>query len=251
MHRYLLPFSALAILGLGWELAPRMGLVSPRILPPLSVVLQELRVLTTEKFFWQSVWSTATETALGFTLGAGIGFLIGGLGVMSQWFRESVLPYVVGIQNTPRVALAPLFLIWFGFGIASKVAMSAAISFFPVAIGTAVGLRATDADLVHQLKSLGADRRQFYWYLTLPTAAPYVFAGLKTAVGLALAGTIVAEFVSSSSGLGFMIAQASFIVDIPRIFAILLVLAILGGLLFFALELLDRRVVFWRTATRQ
>lgn len=250
MSRRTLPLVALALLGLAWEVAPRIGMVNAKIIPPLSAVVHELGVLVSEPFFWQSLRATATETVVGFAAGSLIGLFIGGLAVTSTWFRRSVMPYVVGIQNMPRVALAPLFLIWFGFGLASKVAMSAAISFFPVAIGTVIGLRAMDGDLTLQLHSLGATRRQFYWYLTLPTAAPYVFAGLKVAIGLALAGAIVAEFVSSASGLGFMIAQASFVVNIPRIFAILLVLAALGGSFFAGIDLLDRRLVFWRTASR-
>jgi NitT/TauT family transport system permease protein len=244
------PLGVLVVLAFMWEASVRVGVLNPFIVPPLSAIAEDMVSLPEDPIFWRSLTITSQEMALGFGIGVAIGLVIGVLSAASSWFRTSVMPYVVMLQSMPRVALAPLFLIWFGFGIESKVAIAAAVCFFPVAINTAVGLASADRDQEALVRSLGASPAQRLTLLTIPSAAPYIFAGVKTAVALALSGAIVAEFVSSPAGLGFMISSATFLVDIPRVFSVLFILAILGGGVFRVVDQMDRRLVYWRPSAR-
>jgi NitT/TauT family transport system permease protein len=244
------PLAALVIFAVLWEAAVQLRLVNPIIVPPLSAISADFVQLLQEPAFPRSLMTTFVEMLVGFAIGVSVGLTIGILGHASRWFRVSVLPYVVMLQSMPRVALAPLFLIWLGFGLESKIAIAAAVCFFPVAMNTVVGLESADEDQTLVIRSLGASHVDRLRLLTIPSAAPYIFAGVKTAIALALSGAIVAEFISSSAGLGFMIASATFLVDVPRVFSILLVLALMGGGMYWIVDRIDRHLVFWRTAAR-
>ena len=230
-----------------WYVVVEYGIVNEIIVPAPGDVWQALIDLLDERFFWMSVQATLTETVYGFALGAGIGLALGAIIGSFTSARQMLYPLVIVFQNTPRIALAPIFLTWFGFGLASKVVMAAAIAFFPIAINTIVGLGAVSRDEELFMRSLGATRIQTFQHLTLPTAAPYVAAGLKTAMTLALLGAIVAEFVGATRGLGVLIQQFNFELNVDYGFAVLVFLAVAGLALYGIVELIDRKVIFWRT----
>jgi NitT/TauT family transport system permease protein len=229
-----------------WELVSRAGLVAPIVLPPPSRVWDGLVILFTAPWFPQHVWYTAAETLIGFAVGSTAAIVLGILMVNAPLFKEIVYPYVVAFQVMPKVVLAPIFITWFGFGIESKIVMAIAISFFPVVINTVVGLESVEENASLLMRSLVASRRQIFWKLAWPTALPSIFAGLKTSLTLALIGALVAEFVTAKEGLGTLITTFSFELKVYLVFAVIIVVSVLGLALYGAMEYLDRKVVFWR-----
>jgi NitT/TauT family transport system permease protein len=171
-----------------------------------------------------------------------LGTLVG----TSETIRYAIYPLVIAYQNTPQVALAPVFLTWFGFGLTSKIVMAATICFFPVLIAVVVGLQTVDEDGRRLMQSFGSSRWQTYRKLSLPSSLPYVFAGLKQGLALALIGAVVAEFVGASDGIGVLIGTFNVQLDVAMGFAAILALMLIGLILFGLAELIDRKVVFWR-----
>ena len=228
------------------EAIGRLGLVSTLVFPlPSSIAVAFVELFTTG-IVWEHLGVTLAETLLGFILGAGGGFALGVLASFSSLFRQIVSPYVVILQVTPRVAIAPIFLTWFGFGMTSKVILAATICFFPVFINTLTGLLNADPQARELFRSLRATRMREFRHLTFPGALPVIFAGLKTAITLALIGAIVAEFVGASAGLGLLIDRFNFRLATDAAFAVVLLLAIIGLLFYGLFELLERKVVFWQ-----
>lgn len=229
-----------------WEVISRIGLVNPFIAPAPSAIAVAFRDLISEGFFWTSARTTLLETLVGFALGVIGGFLIGVLATLFLFFRQSFYPYVIGFQNMPRVALAPLFVTWFGFGLTSKIIMAATIAFFPLVVNTVAGLQSVDRDAQLMMRSVGATRWQMFRYLTLPSAAPLIFAAVKTAVTLALIGAIVGEFVGASEGLGVLLETYQFQLNTPRVFVVIIFLALMGLALYGMIAWAERKIIFWR-----
>ncbi len=239
------PLSFVLLL-LVWEMVSRAGLVAPIVLPPPSRVWDGLVILFTAPWFPQHVWLTTAETLIGFVVGGFAAILLGIVMVNMPLFKEVIYPYVVAFQVMPKVVLAPIFITWFGFGIESKIVMAIAISFFPVVINTVVGLESVEENASLLMRSLVASRRQIFCKLAWPTALPSIFAGLKTSLTLALIGALVAEFVTSKEGLGTLITTFSFELKVYLVFAVIIVVSVLGLALYGIMEYLDRKVVFWR-----
>jgi NitT/TauT family transport system permease protein len=234
----------------GWEAAARAELISRLVLPAPSKILVALIQLFTTGLIWEHLRATFTETMAGFAAGAGSAFVLAVLSSFWGWFRQIVSPYMIILQVTPRVALAPIFITWFGFGLMPKIVMAATICFFPVFINTLTGLLNTDEEALEMFRSMGASKRQIFTQFTMPSAMPVTFAGLKTGITLALIGAIVAEFVATSQGLGLLIDRFNFRLAMEETFAVLLVLSLLGLLLYGVMEVLDRRIVFWTREER-
>jgi len=239
------PLSLVVLLGL-WEMVSRAGLVAPIVLPPPSRVWDGLVILFTAPWFPQHVWLTTAETLIGFVVGGVAAIVLGIVMVNVRLFKEIVYPYVVAFQVMPKVVLAPIFITWFGFGMESKIVMAIAISFFPVVINTVVGLESVEENASLLMRSLVASRRQVFWKLAWPTALPSIFAGLKTSLTLALIGALVAEFVTAKEGLGTLITTFSFELKVYLVFAVIIVVSVLGLVLYGIMEYVDRKVVFWR-----
>jgi NitT/TauT family transport system permease protein len=240
------PALALVLLGALWEALSRFEIVDPIILPPLTEVVVSLVSLSQEGFFWRNTWITVYETLVGFVIGVVAAWVLGTLIGIFRPFRLAIYPLAVAFQNTPRVALAPLFLTWFGFGLTSKYVMAATICFFPVLIAVVVGLETIDHDARTLMRSFGAKRWEMYRKLSLPSSMPIIFAGVKQAMTLALIGAIVAEFVGASEGMGVMIKTFNFQLEVADGFAVIVALMIIGLLLYGIVEWLDRKIVFWR-----
>ena len=159
---------------------------------------------------------------------------------------EAVLyPYVVAFQTMPKVAIAPLFVLWFGFGVTSKIIITAAIVFFPVLANTIVGLRSAPRDQIDLLTAFTASQWHIFRMVRVPHALPYVFAGLDIGIVPAVIGAIVGEFVGAQAGLGYLILQRNFSMDAAGMFAILIVLSVIGIVLHAAMRFVARRVIFW------
>jgi NitT/TauT family transport system permease protein len=237
---------SLVLLLIVWELVSRAGMVSPLVLPPPSRIWDGLVILFTAPWFPQHVWYTTAETLIGFAIGGVAAILLGIVMVELRLFKEVMYPYVVAFQVMPKVVLAPIFITWFGFGMESKIVMAVAISLFPVVINTVVGLESVEENATLLMRSLVATRTQVFWKLSWPTALPSIFAGLKTSLTLALIGALVAEFVTAKEGLGTLITTFSFELKVYLVFAVIIVVSVLGLLLYGLMEYLERKIVFWR-----
>lgn len=237
-----------AVLAL-WEGAVRLGIANPIIIPPPTLVTVRLIELMGEGFFWQATATTMTETVAGFLIGSITAWILGTWVGIVDLARKALYPLLVAVQIMPRVALAPIFLTWFGFGITSKIVMAATICFFPVFINVVVGLETVDRDARTLMRSLGATRMQTYRALSLPSSLALVFAGLKTAMTLALIGAIVAEFVGASKGMGVLISTFNFQLDVASAFAVIIALMLAGLILYGIVDVIDRKVVYWRSHT--
>ena len=160
-------------------------------------------------------------------------------------------PYIVMFQSLPKVALAPLIVVWFGLGLTSKVINAALIAFFPLLVNTMVGLRSADEERVSLMRSLAASERQIFWMLRLPNSLPFVMAGLDVAMIFALIGAIVAEFVGAQKGLGMLIQSMNFNMDVSGQFSILLILSVVGLLLNRGVMMIRKRVLFWDPSEKE
>jgi NitT/TauT family transport system permease protein len=228
-----------------WEGLVRGFQVPQFILPaPSNVFIAFYRGFESALYI-DHMWITLSETLLGFVLGTALAFMLGTVIALSRPFEYFLYPFVVMFQAMPKVALAPLIIVWFGLGITSKVVNAALVAFFPLMVNTIVGLRSAEEDKVNLMRSLAASKAQIFWMLQLPNAMPYIFAGLEIAMIFALIGAIVAEFVGAQSGLGMLMQSMNFTMDVAGQFSVLLILSVLGLLLNTAVTEIRRRVLFW------
>ena len=234
-----------------WEAVVRLLEVPIFIVPPPSQVAVALWRGFASGLYLEHLGYTLVETLLGFLLGAALGFSLGTAVALNRYVEYFCYPYIVMFQSMPKVALAPLIVIWFGLGIASKVVNAALVAFFPLLVNTMVGLRSADEDRVNLMRSLAASERQVFWMLRLPNALPFVMAGLDVAMIFALIGAIVGEFVGARSGLGMLIQSMNFTMDVSGQFSVLLVLSVVGLLLNRCILLVRRRVLFWDPSEKE
>src|SRR5690348_13930147 len=239
----------LAVLAL-WELCVRVFAVPVYILPAPSGILRALYVGVSRFIYIENSWITLEETLLGFLAGTSLAFLLGTAIALSRRFEYFLYPSIVMFQALPKVALAPLIVVWFGVGLPSKIVNAALIAFFPLMVNTIAGLRSADEDRVNLMRSLDASEVQIFWMLRLPGALPFIMAGLEVAMIFALIGAIVAEFVGAQSGLGTLIETLNFSADVAGVFSILFILSMLGLILNQAILQARRRVLFWDPSTK-
>ena len=244
---HLLKFAAVLAV---WVVASNQGWVSERILPPPAEVLESWWNLASKGILADHLGVTLWEVFAGFVIGAAGGFIIAVVASFWADFRSVVWPYMVALQVTPRVAIAPLLFIWLGFGALPKIVLAATICFFPVLINSLTGLTLVDEEADQLFRSLGATRSQRFFRLALPGALPVIFAGLKTSISLALIGAIVGEFVSAQEGLGLLIQRFSFQLNTSAAYAVLLTLTVIGLVLYGLMELADRWIVYWNRDDR-
>jgi NitT/TauT family transport system permease protein len=233
-----------------WEVGVRALNVPSYILPPPSSVFFALWQGLSDGLYLKHLAYTLTETLVGFALGAAVGLLLGGIIAVNRYADYFLYPYIIMFQALPKVALAPLIVLWFGLGIASKIVTAALIAFFPLMINTIVGLRSIDEDRLNLMLALNADKLQIFWYLRLPSAVPFIMAGLDVALILALIGAIVGEFVGGQAGLGVLIQTMNINMDIAGQFSVLLLLAGIALILNRAILRVKKRLLFWDTSTK-
>jgi NitT/TauT family transport system permease protein len=237
-----------------WDLVTRMGWVSPIILPSPRETLDDLifvgRNLITGDYMLEALWTTTLTVIYGFLIAAAIGFSLGVLVGETKFGERAVMPYLVAIDTMPKIAFAPLFIAWLGFGISSKVALAAFIATFAIVVATAAGLYAASENERMLFKSMGASRLQTLIRLKLPTGLPYIFTGLKIASVGVMAGAITGEFLGGGKGFGALIRQSASQMNTPRVFALILHLSLLGLALYFTIAWIQRRFVFWNKSER-
>jgi NitT/TauT family transport system permease protein len=242
----LVPAFAVIVIG-GWELACRWLNVSDFVLPaPSQIVLALYQGFQTGQFVI-GLQATLTAILLGFLFSAVSAFVLGTLISQIRLIELTIFPYVVAIQTLPKIAIAPLIMLWVGVGIESKIVIAAMVSFFPMLVNTIVGLKSTPEDKIDLMRSLSANRWKIYWYVQLPEALPFIFAGLNIGIVLSVLGAIVGEFVGAKAGLGYLILQMNYNMDIAGMFAALVVLGIMGIVLNAVMQFARRKIVFWQS----
>ncbi|MFG1954851.1 ABC transporter permease [Micromonospora sp. NPDC048830] len=221
-----------------WELICRLELVAAYILPPPTAIAAAM--VDGWALLLHHTWVTFVETTVGFVLGSLIG-LLGGIAIAySPLVERLVYPAVVITQTVPKLALAPLFLVWFGAGLTPKVAITALICLFPVLINTVTGIKGVDTRLRQLMASVSATRLQIFRMVELPTALPHIFGGLQVGITLAVVGALVGEWVGSSEGLGYQILQANSQLRTAETFAGLVMITLMGIVLFMVVRVLER-----------
>ena len=247
----LVPLFAVLLFG-GWEFLCRNNHVSDLILPTPSRILTSL---------YQGIRSgrhgdlrvalktTLFEIVLGFLLAAVSSFVIGTIISQVRLLELTLYPYIVAVQTLPKVAIAPLILIWVGLGIEGKIIVAAMVSFFPMLVNTIAGLKAAPQDEIDLLRSLSASRWKIFRYVQLPEALPYIFTGMNIGLVLSVLGAIIGEFIGAKAGMGYLILQMNYNMDISGMFAALVLLGAMGIFLNFIAQFIRRKVVFWRPDT--
>jgi NitT/TauT family transport system permease protein len=246
----LLAGTGFLVLLAAWFGAVQFMRVPSYILPSPQAVVRALwsglAVSPSSSLGWYlPLWGSLSNAALGFAIGTGLGLVLGSFMAESRTVEKVVMPYAFALQSLPKVAIAPLIVIWFGFGDGSKIAISALLAFFPILINSFTGLRSVEPEKLDLMRSLSATRFETYRLVKLPHAAPFIFAGLDMAVVYALLGTIVAEFLGAQRGMGVVITQAQAVSDTAGVFAALVILGALGILLHTTVRKLEHRVVHW------
>jgi NitT/TauT family transport system permease protein len=241
------PAATLGSLLLLWEVTVRALHIPEFLLPPPSAVAQGLAGAPSQ--FLYHGWVTTYETVLGFAAAIMIGVPIAALIVLSPTVYQALAPVLVMVQAIPKVAVAPMILIWVGAGLDSKVAMAVLIAFFPIIVDTATGLTSANPDLILIARSLRASRWQTLLEIQLPTALPMIFSGLKVAITLAVVGAVIGEFVGAEEGLGYLILFYSARRDTAEMLACIILLGLVGMFLFGVVAALERVCVWWKPAT--
>lgn len=235
----------LVVVLLIWQGAIKLFDVSALIFPaPTDVLVSLYKGIASGEYFLH-FGVTLFEILAGFAIGAVLGFVLGALIGQIKILETVLYPYVVAFQTIPKVAVAPLFVVWFGFGMSSKVVITATVVFFPVLANTILGLRSAAREQIDLMTAFTASRWQVFTMVRLPHALPYVFAGLDIGIVLAVIGAIVGEFVGAQSGLGYLILQRNFSMDTAGVFAILIVLSLIGIGLHGIMKFIARQCIFW------
>ncbi len=229
-----------------WKLSTTVFEISPFVLPPPEAVAQTLLEFSRQPDTWLvHARITLVETVVGFGFALVTGVMVGAVLGRIFWLELAVRPLVVALQVIPKVALIPLFVIWFGFGITSKVIIAAILAFFPIMLNVLLGVRSVEPGHREVMRSLNANRWQTFSSLDFHSTLPYVFAGMEVGIVLALIGAIVGEYLGGNEGLGYMVVVSLNALDAPRLFAVIILLAGLGWLLFFAVNGIKRLMIPW------
>src|SRR5471030_2679852 len=211
-----------------WEVISRVVVANPLFLAAPSQIVESIYTLTLNGQMERHIAISATEFAIGYVIASLIGIAIGFGMANSPSFKQAMQPWISGLYATPTIALAPLFILWLGIGIWSKVIVVIFLVLFPVTINTEAGLRTTSERLIEMLRSFGASGRQIFFKVSLPSALPFILAGLKLGIGRGLIGVVVAELFGSRLGLGRLISQSADAFNMPELFAGVIVLAVAG-----------------------
>jgi ABC-type nitrate/sulfonate/bicarbonate transport system permease component len=227
-----------------WELAVRLTGTPRWLLPPPSAVVQSL--VTDRHILLPNAAVTLSEVLIGFALALAAGFSLGVAIYRSSTLERVLYPIVIASQTIPVPALAPLLLIWFGYGLLPKVIVTALVGFFPVVVSTVEGLRSTDRDVVNLLRSFGATRNAVFRLAELPSSLPSIFAGSKIAIAISVIGAVFGELVGAKAGLGYLMTRAIAQFETPRLLAAIFLLSVMGTGLFALIGLAERLVLPWR-----
>ncbi|MBM3486888.1 MAG: ABC transporter permease [Alphaproteobacteria bacterium] len=231
-----------------WDLCVRIFKIPSHLLPgPIEVYKSGAKNIV--PIVAHSGWTILAVLA-GFIIAVAVAVPLAIVIVLSPTAERMLYPPMVAIQSIPKIALAPLFVVWFGFGVVPKVAVAFLICFFPIVVDTIVGLRSIDPALIQLARSMGATPRKIFLKLRLPGALPSLFGGLKVASALAVVGALTGEFIGSDSGLGYLLISASGMLNTALLFAVLVVLSVLATAFFYLIEVLERVLIPWHVSQR-
>jgi len=229
-----------------WELAVRFTGVKEYLLPPPSKVWTE---------FWKrhdqiaiASWVTTQEILAGYALAVVVSIPLALAVAYSRFMEQAVYPVIVFLQIIPKIAIAPLFIIWFGFGFAPKLLLVFLLSFFPIVVSSIAGFKSADKDVMDFARTTGASKLRMFFKISLPQALPHIFTGLKVGAALAATAAVVAEFVASDRGLGYLLLQYNGQLDTPMVFATIVVLSLIGLIVYYAVEIIERIAIPWHVS---
>jgi NitT/TauT family transport system permease protein len=243
------PVVLLVVLVLLWSASIRVFRIPAYQIPAPGDVL--IALIQEGPDLLSQAWPTFSATLYGFFLSAVIGIPVAMLIAGSRTVESYVYPLLVFSQSIPKVAVAPLFVVWFGFGLLPKVLCAFLLGFFPVVVSAVQGFKSVDPELLDLARAMEASRLQSFRIISLPYAMPAIFAGLKVSVTLAVVGTVVGEFVGANTGLGYVLQRSIGNFELPTMFAALLLLALLGMILFWLLEVVERLAIPWHASQRE
>jgi NitT/TauT family transport system permease protein len=238
------PILLLLLIG-GWQFAVSVIGVSEFILPAPIDVWDSLVELLSTGAIWTDIWITLYEVLVGFFFALVFGMAVGAVLGRVVWLERAVQPALVALQVIPKVAFIPIFVIWFGFGTTSKVIMAAILAFFPIMLNVMLGVRSVDRGHRDVMRGLGASRWATFRNLELPSTLPYIFAGAEVGIVFAVIGAIVGEYLGGSEGLGHLVVRSLNALDAPQLFAVIVLLALMGSLLYAAVTLTKRLMIPW------
>ncbi len=235
-----------ALLFLVWEAAVHLTGVKEYLLPPPSKVWTE---------FWRkhdaiagAAWVTTQEILAGYALAVVVSIPLALAVAYSRFMEQAVYPVIVFLQIIPKIAIAPLFIIWFGFGFAPKLLLVFLLSFFPIVVSSIAGFKSADKDVMDFARTTGASAWTMFRKIRLPQALPHIFTGLKVGAALAATAAVVAEFVASDRGLGYLLLQYNGQLDTPMVFATIVVLSLIGLVVYYAVEIVERLAIPWHVS---
>jgi NitT/TauT family transport system permease protein len=244
----LVPLAGILLFLLIWEVGVYLTKAPVYLLPPPTTIIR----VFFEEFprLASHGWVTTYEMLVGYGLAVVVALPLAIAITASPRFDRFVMPTMLFFQVVPKIAIAPLFLVWFGVGTLPKVLVAFLISFFPIVIDAVVGLRSMSTEMNDLARSMGASRMQAFAQFRLPTSLPYLFSGLKVAATLAIAGAVVGEFVGADKGLGYLLLVTNSNLDTPMMFATILALTIIGLAFFYAVEYLEKLLIPWHVSHR-
>lgn len=229
----------------GWQWGPGLLRIPHYIVPPLSLVWQEsLRMWSVDHLAFHT-GVTAAEVIAGFALGSLLGACIGYLLGMSPTAEVALSPYILALQIAPKVAFAPLFILWMGFSVYPKILVAILIVFFPVLVNVMTAVRAVDPDMINLARSFKATRAQIFWKIEFPASMPPFLAGLRIGSTLAVVGVVVGELVGGNSGLGFLLSYGEGQANTPMVFVAIIMLTLIGSVAYLAVILIERRILHY------
>lgn len=240
----LLTLGSIVVVLLVWESLPLPAYVLPKPLVIAAKVVEDAQ----SGAIWRHVWVTFLEVIAGFAVAAALGLVLGTFIALNAYVSSAIYPFVLAVQMVPKVAIAPLFLIWFGFGLESKIVTAALLAVFPVLVNVIAGLKSVQPQRLLLMRSLKASAWETFVKVRLPSMLPYLFAGFEVAIVFSVIGAIVAEFVGASVGLGSLIVQRQAAIDLPGVFSVLIYLSIMGLALSLVVQGFTRRFL---AASRQ
>ncbi|CAN5692660.1 ABC transporter permease [soil metagenome] len=242
------PFVVLAFVAFLWWLVTNREWVEPYLVPKPRDVAELM--IEQRSFLWHHIWITSYETVAGFVLAVAIGQLAAMAIVYSVTIEKALYPILLFAQVVPKIAIAPLFVVWLGFGPAPKILIAALIACFPSVISSGAGLRSVDPEMLELAATMGASKFRTFRKIRFPTSLPHLFSGLKVAATLAVVGAVVGEFVCANAGLGYVLLIANGNLNGPLLFAGLILMTLIGIVMFVAIEVAERVVLPWHASRR-
>lgn len=234
------------LLFVAWEAAVHLFSIKEYLLPPPSKVWSE---------FWRrheivmaGAWVTTQEILAGYALAVVVSIPLALAVAYSRFMEQAVYPVIVFLQIIPKIAIAPLFIIWFGFGFTPKLLLVFLLSFFPIVVSSIAGFKSADRDVMDFARTTGAGSLAMFFKIRLPQALPHIFTGLKVGAALAATAAVVAEFVASDRGLGYLLLQYNGQLDTPMVFATIVVLSLIGLVVYYAVEVVERIAIPWHVS---